>query len=72
MAVDKKYGIVNLEGRVPTDEPVFVLRAQDAFALYLLRTYADLRASSGDNDGFHDMQSVIADFEDWPVKKLPD
>lgn len=39
MAQDLKYGTLHIEG-VPDDEPVFVLRSQDAAALSTVAHYA--------------------------------
>ena len=41
MAKDTKYNIVDVEG-IPEDEPIFVLRAQDAFAVATLKFYQGL------------------------------
>lgn len=46
---DYNERIVDLEGRIPEDEPVFLLRGQDRFAPRLLLMWAsELRLSGGD------------------------
>lgn len=48
MGIDRKYGRVTLEhGTIADDEPVFVLRAQDALAERVLRHYANLCRDAG-------------------------
>lgn len=68
--VDSKYGDLHIAG-VPHNEPVFVLRAQDAHALYLLREYQAL--VSNHNPGMEEkMELVLRRFKSWRPKKLPD
>jgi hypothetical protein len=38
---DYNRRIVDLEGKIPDDEPVFLLRAQDKFASVTLKKYCD-------------------------------
>ena len=71
MAKDTKYNIVDVEG-IPEDEPIFVLRAQDVFAVAVIRFYQDLRDSSGDYDGVQSLESAIVKFMSWRPKKIPD
>lgn len=48
MAFDRKYGRVTLErGTIADDEPVFVVRAQDALAPALLEHYASMCEQAG-------------------------
>lgn len=44
---DYNRRIVDKEGRIPEDEPVFLLRAQDKHAPDTLRFYANLLKESG-------------------------
>lgn len=68
--VDSKYGPLSIKG-VPSNEPVFVLRAQDAHAVYLLFEYQRLVGSH--NTVMEErMDLVIARFKAWRPKKLPD
>ncbi len=68
--VDTKYGPLNIKG-VPSNEPVFVLRGQDAHAVYLLQEYQAL-AGSHNKHMEEAMELVIARFKAWQPKKLPD
>ena len=62
------------EGRIPVDEPVFLLRGQDRIAAIAVRIYARMAATDPD----HDPELVAsalghADLmEAWPVQKTPD
>jgi len=68
--MDSKYGNLHIPG-VPTNEPVFVLRAQDAHSLYLLREYQAL-VSSHSPEMEERMDLVLRRFKSWEPKKLPD
>jgi hypothetical protein len=67
MAVDRKYGKVTLQyGAVPKDEPVFVLRGQDAHALDTLRFYLNtciMMGASADHLTF--VKESISKIESW-------
>jgi len=71
MARDLKYGDVDIKG-VPENEPIFILRAQDAFAIHVLKVYRGLRESSGDTDGERSVNHSIDAFKSWMFKKVPD
>ena len=71
MAKDRKYSDVDVEG-IPEDEPIFVLRAQDVFAVATIKFYQGLRDSSGDLGGANDLYHTIAMFKSWKPKKIPD
>lgn len=60
-------------GKIPDDEPVLLLRAQDCFAGVTLRFYAArLEAGFGDPK-MVEMVRRHADLMDaWPFKKTPD
>jgi hypothetical protein len=47
---DYNRRIVDIEGRIPEDEPVFLLRAQDKHAPDTLRCYANLLKEDGNLD----------------------
>lgn len=48
MGIDRKYGAVSTErGSIAADEPVFILRAQDATALDVLDAYARISRDAG-------------------------
>ncbi len=72
MALDKKYGIVNIPG-VPQDEPVFILRGQDAAAAETILHYAEVAHRVG-ADPVH-IRHILKSYESvarWPIKKIPD
>ena len=71
MAKDTKYNDVDVEG-IPEDEPIFVLRAQDVFAIATIKFYQELRESSGDLGGANDLDHTISMFKSWKPKKIPD
>lgn len=59
--------------RVPSDEPVFLLRAQDTFAPSAVRLWADLVAAGGGDPAIvADARAHADKMQAWPVKKLPD
>ncbi len=70
MAVDRKYGRVELEhGDIGEDEPVFVFRAQDALAVRVLAYYASLCIEAGSPDGHVTGIGTAADeFEAWQAE----
>lgn len=60
-------------GKIPDDEPVFLLRAQDQLASQHLRDYADHAEMRGASPELVKMVRDHADkFDAWPTKKLPD
>jgi hypothetical protein len=72
MAVDRKYGQVHVPG-IPSDEPVFILRGQDAAAAGAILFYAveAQRVGAAPNhvkDIFNSYEAVAA----WGIKKIPD
>lgn len=60
-------------GRIPTDEPVILFRAQDRHAAAVARFYADLvESESGDPEIVAAIRRHIPLIEAWPTKKSPD
>ena len=60
-------------GKIPADEPVFLLRAQDKFAATLVRIYAQMLRDAGISGGIVTLCKEQAQRMDaWPVKKMPD
>jgi hypothetical protein len=60
-------------GKIPADEPVFLLRAQDAVAADVVRCWADLNLAHGGDPELSRLARAHADLMDaWPVRKLPD
>lgn len=73
MAIDLKYGKVATEhGSIPEDEPVFLLRGQDALAMFALEAYREATWTACCAVKFReDVNKAIKSFRDWPEKKLP-
>lgn len=68
---DYQGRIVDLAGRIPADEPVFLLRGQDQFAAPAVRFWADLVRPH--NPDLSKIALVHANaLAHWPVKKSPD
>lgn len=61
-------------GLIPVDEPVFLLRGQDAFAAEAVETYADILEESGKGDPeiIKHARAQAAAMRSWPHRKLPD
>ncbi len=73
MGFDGKYGKIRTEkGSIPEDEPIFLLRAQDIFAGFIVRMYSELRRSAGDEKAAEQCEGLARVMEAWPVKKKPD
>lgn len=79
MAVDLKYGQVEVENTPGTpfgeDEPVFIIRAQDASALDALMGYFDAAADHGANFTPEQQAAVYQHFVAWREThetKVPD
>jgi len=71
MAVSSKYGKLNIP-RIGSDEPVFILRAQDILAGATIEMYRVLAASHGSKLA-DSLEKEILAFRKWPgAKKLPD
>jgi hypothetical protein len=71
MAVSSKYGKVNI-GKIGSDEPVFILRAQDRLAEATIGMYQILDASHGSKLA-NSLDKEIEAFRKWQgTKKLPD
>jgi hypothetical protein len=47
---DYNRRIIDTEGRIPAEEPVFLLRAQDKYAPDTLRFYANLVKEGGNSE----------------------
>ena len=74
MGFDAKYGQVETEKKaIPDDEPVFLIRAQDALAGAIVRYYAILYLSvTNDRLGFNRIITVAEHMDRWLPKKVPD
>ncbi|MBS3742574.1 MAG: hypothetical protein KGY74_10680 [Candidatus Cloacimonetes bacterium] len=64
------------EGKIPEDEPVFILRGQDVFAPNIVRAWIrEMRYANADPKMIEKVEKLAEDMEDWQrnVKcKLPD
>ena len=71
MALSSKYGKLNIP-RIADEEPIFILRAQDALAATVIQMYQLLAASHGQAIA-GGLEKVIQSFNTWPgSKKMPD
>lgn len=58
---------------IPPDEPVFVLRAQDALAAELVELWAlRARAAGTHNDKVRSAFAISEDMKNWRIRKEPD
>lgn len=76
---DAQLGRVNAPGRValgriPADEPIFTLRAQDLFAPALVRLWASLNALNPTckPTKLKEARDIAEAMERWPTRKFPD
>jgi len=70
MAISQKYGKINIEG-VPDNEPVFVVRAQDALGIPVLIEYARQRLNINTEFNKDEFKKIVVSFADWSPTKLP-
>jgi hypothetical protein len=71
MAISTKYGKINIS-KIPDNEPVFILRAQDRLAEHAIEMYRSLAASHGSAVA-EKIHADIENFRSWSgSKKLPD
>ncbi len=69
----KFQGVQDADKRIPEDEPVFLLRAQDEIAAETVRHWADTLESVGGSIELADKARRWAKvMANWPVKKVPD
>lgn len=68
-----KAEIIEYLKKVPDDEPLFLLRAQDALAVDLVEMWA-IRAKSGGTptDKTNEAMNVAQEMLRYPVRKHPD
>ncbi len=71
MALSGKYGKVDIP-KIASDEPVFILRAQDALAATAIRMYQLLAESHG-RPLAGELEKQVEAFRKWQGKrKMPD
>lgn len=60
-------------GKIPADEPVFLIRAQDKIGAQAVRAWADLNRAAGGNPDITSLARGWAiEMEQWPTRKLAD
>ena len=60
-------------GKVPTDEPVFVLRGQDILASYLVKKWAGmLEDMNGSPAKIAEARICASEMKRWEPRKIPD
>jgi hypothetical protein len=72
---DYNRRIVDLDKKIPEDEPVFLLRAQDLFAPSTLRHYASYLSQHGNNEMAEELYKHASNMVLWQKTKqvkLPD
>lgn len=62
---DYNKRIIDKAGKIPEDEPVFLLRAQDIHAPSTLRYYAKLLEESGDNEMAEELRTHARQMIVW-------
>jgi hypothetical protein len=62
---DYNRRIVDKDGKIPTDEPVFLLRAQDAYAPSTLRFYAKLLEEDGNTEMAEELRKHAQQMVVW-------
>lgn len=67
MGIDLKYGTVTTEsGTIGADEPVFIVRAQDKLARYVIESYRQLCQEAGSPQGHLDgIERAYQQFSSW-------
>ena len=60
-------------GKAASDEPLFILRAQDAHAADLVEKWAIwARASGCGDDKVNEAMQIAEEMRKWPTRKMPD
>ena len=60
------------QGRIPDDEPVFLLRGQDRLAVFAIRYYAEMCKHNGAPEIAAKALAHAELMDAWPTKKTPD
>lgn len=70
---DYSERIVDMDDEIPSDEPVFLIRAQDQVSGDAVRAWADLHEKAGGDPKLAELAREHADLMDkWPTKKAAD
>lgn len=75
--MDAKYGTRLKVTKIPKDEPLFLLRAQDKLAATAIHFYRDMLIAAGLDEMANDVTHQVTRFVEWGVLhpdrvKLPD
>jgi hypothetical protein len=62
---DYNRRIIDTENRIPVDEPVFLLRAQDVYAPSTLRYYAKLLEEDGNTEMAEELRTHARQMVVW-------
>ena len=68
---DYNKRIQDSENLIPEDEPVLLLRAQDALAIAAVKAYVKTCKANGVNN-IEGLEAHLQKMMDWPIKKMPD
>lgn len=61
------------EGKIPINEPVFLLRAQDAVAVEVVRFCTKCHRNAGGSEEMAEMAEKHADsMSEWPINEVAD
>jgi hypothetical protein len=69
----KKAELIKWLDKIPDNEPLFCLRAQDQVARSTVKIWAVLALEAG--SPIHKVEEALhcaAAMKDWPIKKVPD
>lgn len=66
--IEDKYGPIHIDS-APDDEPCFLIRAQDSFAVGFLKLYFMFRSGTDDGECVR-LKSTIDKFIKWPKRKV--
>ena len=76
---DYNRRIVDVDGKIPEDEPVFLLRAQDKFSSSTLKHYCNLLEEEAKITGDEALQEMADELREharqmllWKYSKTPD
>ena len=68
---DYNNRIQDSEGLIPEDEPVLLLRGQDALGIAAVKAY--LKTCKANNiKNVDELEAHLQKMMDWPIKKMPD
>ena len=72
-ARDDYARIQDPQGKIPVNEPVFLIRGQDAIGAHAVRAWANLNDAVGGDSRLTELALEQAErMVAWPVKKLAD